>query len=399
MMAAGRAGELGASVLLLEKNEFLGVKLLITGKGRCNITNKTDDARELVNNYGPNGNFLFSCFSRFGVIDTISFFESRGVPIKVERGNRIFPASDKARDVCDCLIKYMNSFKVEVKKNAVVDRIEKEGDKISKIVLHGGESFQAKNYLLASGGKSYPQTGSTGEGYSWLKNLGHSIEPLRPSLVPINVKEKVVKSLEGLSLKNVEISLYRDGSKFASEFGEAIFTAKGISGPIVLDLSQKIDLTENNGIDILIDFKPALEWKTLDKRVQRDFGEGSNKMFKNILDNLLPQKLIPVIVDLSGIDPEKPVNLISKDERKLLVHLLKEFKLTYAGLAGFDKAIITAGGVKLSEVDPKTMKSKILENLYLAGEVLDLNGPTGGYNLQIAWSTGYVAGSSAVVKQ
>ena len=396
MMSAGRAGELGARVILLEKNNNLGSKLLITGKGRCNITNNTDENRELIKRFGKNGRFLYSALHKFGVNEIIDFFEKRGVKTKVERGNRIFPESDKAQDVLDVLINYLKESKVGIKTNAEVKKIIKKDHKIEKIILIGGREIIADKFVICTGGKSYPATGSTGDAYKWLKQLGHNIIEPRPSLAPVIAKEKIVKDLEGLSLKNVEISIFEKGKKIDSRFGEAIFTADGLSGPIILDLSKRIGEELPGDIELKIDFKPALDFKTLDQRVQKDFQERSNKLFRNSLDNLLPQKIIPVIVKLSKIDSEKKVNLITKEERKRLLHLLKEFTLSVKSLYGYDKAIITAGGVDLKEVDPQTMKSKIVDNLYFAGEVLDLDGPTGGYNLQVCWSTGFVAGEGVV---
>jgi len=395
MMAAGKAGEFGARVVLIEKNPNLGVKLLVSGKGRCNITNNTDEPREMINRYGRNGKFLFSAFHKFGVKETINFFESRGVETKVERGNRIFPVSDKSRDVLDVLIDYLKKSKVEIKINTAVKKIIANKNKIEKIILYNGGEIIADKFIICTGGKSYPAMGSTGDGHQWLKKIGHTITTLYPVLTPVIVKEKLVKELEGLSLKNVEISIYKDNKKIDSRFGEAIFTNNGMSGPIILDMSKKINEELGDKLKLQIDFKPALDFATLDKRLQKDFQEMSNKMFKNSLDKLLPQKLISVIIKLSGIDPDKKVNLITKDERKKLLHLLKEFSLEIKGVVGYEKAIVTAGGVDLSEIDPKTMKSKLIDNLYFAGEILDLDGPTGGYNLQVCWSTGYVAGESA----
>jgi len=396
MIAAGRAAELGARVLLIEKNRRLGVKLSITGKGRCNITNAEEELRDLVNVYGSNGKFLYSALTRFSNHDAIAFFESRGLKTKLERGGRILPASDDAKDVINCLKKYVTENKVEIILDSPVERIvlstkKSEKKKIEKIILVNGEEIFADNYLLATGGKSYPGTGSTGEAYEWLEKLGHRVIEPKPALTPIFVKEKVVKKLEGLSLKNVEVSLWGK-RKLASLFGEALFTAKGLSGPTVLNLSNLINETEDENLKIKIDFKPALDYPTLDRRILRDFEEQKNRQFKNSLDKLLPQKLIPVIITLSGIDENKKVNEVTKGERKKLLNLLKEFELTVKGVVGFEKAIITAGGVDLKEIDPRTMKSKIIDNLYFAGEILDLDGPSGGYNLQVAWSTGYLVG-------
>ncbi|MDD4902608.1 MAG: NAD(P)/FAD-dependent oxidoreductase [Patescibacteria group bacterium] len=396
MMAAGRAGELGARVVLLEKNKRLGAKLLITGKGRCNITNQTDSEREMIEAFGKNGKFLYPALKKFGVADVIDFFAKQGVKTKVERGNRVFPTSDSSRDVLDALVDYLNKAKVEIRYNSAVKEIAVKDKRIEKVVLFGGRVIVADKYILATGGKSYSATGSTGDGYAWLAKMGHTITKLSPALVPIIVKEKIVKELEGLSLKNVEIGLYKNSKKIDSRFGEAIFTADGMSGPIIIDLSGAIGEYLPGQLKLAIDFKPALDYPTLDQRLQKDFAAAPNKMFKNYLDELLPQKLIPVIIKLSGIDPAKKVNSVTREERKRLLHLLKEFFLTIGGLAGFDQAIITSGGVALNEVDPRTMRSKIIDNLFLAGEILDLSGPTGGFNLQACWSTGYVAGEGVI---
>lgn len=396
MMAAGRAGELGARVILLEKNKDLGIKLLITSKGRCNITNNSVDTRDLVDKFGVNGKFLFSALHKFGVQDVIDFFENRGVKTKVERGNRVFPVSDKSRDVLNALKKYLKDSDVKIQNNSAVKEVIKKQNKIEKIILASGEEVLADKFIICTGGKSYPLTGSTGDAYDWLEKIGHNISPLYPVLTPIIVKEKVVKELEGLSLKNVEISLFKKGKKIDSKFGEAIFTADGVSGPIILDMSKTVAKELSAELELKIDFKPALDYKKLDTRIQRDFQENNNKLFRNSLDQLLPQKLIPVIIRLSKIDKDKRVNLITKEERKVLLHLLKEFSLTVKGLAGYEKAIVTAGGVDLKEVDPQTMKSKIIDNLYFAGEILDLDGPTGGYNLQVCWSTGFSAGDNII---
>ncbi len=402
MMAGGRAGELGASVVLLEKNKSLGIKLLMTGNGRCNITNKIEDNRKLVEKYGSNGKFLFSAFNKFGVEELIEFFESRGVETKIEPGNRVLPVSNKAKDVLDALIKYLKDSGVNIKTDSEVKEIIKKANpatggrsRIEKIILASGEEIIADKYVICTGGKSYPESGSSGDGYRWLKKLGHEIiEPL-PALVPIIVKDKFVKDLEGVSLKNVSILLYKDSKKIDSQIGEAIFTANGMSGPVILNMSRIIAKNLPGKLKLRIDFYPQLDFTKLDCKIQEDFKVGSNKLFKNFLDKLLQPKLAVVILKLSGIDPGKQINLVTKEGRKKLIHLLKEFDLEIYGLAGFEKAMVTSGGVKLSEVDPKTMKSKLIDNLYLAGEVLDIDGPTGGFNLQVCWSTGYVVGESA----
>jgi len=393
MMTAGIAGQNGARVLLIEKNHNLGAKLLITGKGRCNITNHTLKVSELVKQYGVNGKFLFSAFNKFGVEDTMAFFENYGVGVKVERGNRVFPQSDRAIDVLNVLKKFLKESKVEIKTKAQVKDIIKKGKKIEKIVLSDGQELVADDFIIATGGKSYPMTGSTGDGYGWLQKLGHHIVSPRPALVPILVREKWVRELEGLSLKNVEIGIYKNNKKIKSEFGEAIFTDNGLSGPIILDLSKTAGELLPGDVNLKIDFKPALDDKKLDDRLQKDFKEFGAKMFRNYLAELCPSKLIPVMIKLSGISADKKVNAISREERKNLLKLLKSFTLEIKALDGFDKAIITAGGVDLKEIDPQTMRSKIIENLYLVGEILDIDGPTGGYNLQVCWSTGNLAGS------
>jgi predicted flavoprotein YhiN len=420
MMSAGRAGELGVKVLLLEKNRDPGIKLLLTGKDRCNLTNGRDDVAEIVEKFGPQkGRFLYSALYNFGPEEVINFFEARGLKTKMERGGRIFPVSDKSLDVRKTLLEYLKKSKVEVRLNAPVKQILTKNNQITEILLKNGTSVSAKKVILATGGKSYPVTGSTGDGYNWLEDLGHQLVEPRPALTPIFLAEPFINKLEGLSLKNVEISLYEKGKKIDSRFGEAMFTYDGMSGPIIIDMSKKIgEVLIKNKVDfpqlrtgerklgeviispiqIKIDFKPALDFTKLDESIQRRFQEGNNKVFKNVLDKLLPKKILPTILKLSEIDLEKKVNLITKEERHRLVKLLKEFTLNVTNLVGFKKAIVTAGGVKLTEVDSQTMQSKIIENLYFAGEVLDLDGPTGGYNLQSCWSTGYLAGESSAQK-
>lgn len=393
MMAAGTAASSGASVLLLEKNDRLGIKLLITGKQRCNITNTGLNKNNLTNIYGPNGRFMHSAWHSFSNHDIISFFENLEVKTKVERGNRVFPKSDRALDILNALKKYLNNNNVEVKYQSPVARFIKHNNVITKVVLSDGEEYEADKFIIATGGKSYPETGSEGNAYTWLVDLGHKVVKPRPALTPILMSDQFITDLEGLSLKNVKITLYNENNKIDTRFGEALFTSRGMSGPTILDISRLIH--NLNKPTLSIDFKPALDNDQLDKRIQRDFDGLKNKMFRNSLAKLLPQKLIPVVIKLSNIDPDKKVNGITREERKNLVNLIKDFKLNIAGLDGYRKAIITTGGVDLKEVDPKTMRSKLIDNLYFAGEVMDLDGPTGGYNLQICWSTGYKAGSSA----
>ena len=404
IMAAGRAGELGKKVVLLEKNAFLGRKLLITGKGRSNITRADFNPLELVKKYGREGDFLLSPLAAFSLEKTIEFFEKRGLKTKIERGKRIFPESDKATDVLKILVDYLKKNRVEVIFNSGVKKIIKIKNRIDRIVLDDGREISANNYIIATGGKSYPGTGSTGEGYKWAETLGHKIEKLRPALVPLKIKEDWPKMAQGLSLKNVELTVSRDGKKKDSRFGELLFTHFGISGPIVLDLSNSIgellDPSTGSGqerseVELVLDLKPALDYQTLDKRIQGDFLKYGTKLFKNSLSDLLPQKLIPIIIELSGISPVKKTNEITREERQKLVKLLKGLKMTVLSLMGYEIAIVTAGGVSLKEIDAKTMKSKIIDNLFFAGEIINLHGPTGGYNLQLCWSTGYLAGQSA----
>lgn len=399
MMAAGRAGELGARVVLLEKNKDLGVKLLATGNGRCNITNKTDGLRAMAAKFGKNGKFLFSSLNKFRPEDVIGFFEGRGVKTKMEDANRVFPASDKARDVLNALTDHLKEFQVEIKTSAGVKEIVKKNSKIEKAILLSGEEIIADKFIIATGGKAYPLTGSAGDGYGWLKKSGHTITELRPALVPILIKEKIVKELEGLSLADIGISIYKDNKKIGSMRGEAIFTAEGLSGPVILDMSREIGKALPGKVGLRIDFEPEMDFTELDQKMQKDFQEEGGKMLKNSLDRLLPKKLVPVIIRLAGIDPEKKANSVTKEERKKITHLLKEFRLEVKDLAGYDRANVTSGGIKLSEVDPRTMRSKLIDNLYFAGEILDLDGPTGGYNLQVSWSTGYAAGESAARKE
>jgi hypothetical protein len=397
MIAAGRAGELGSRVVLIEKNEALGRKLLATGKGRCNMTQARYEGNELADKYGKEGRFLLYALSVFGPKKVMEFFGKNKLKTKVERGGRVFPESDRASDVLRVLEKYLSRNKVDLLEGKSVSRIVSKGNKIDFITLENGERIIADKYIIATGGKSYPASGSSGDGFKWAANLGHAVTDLKPALVPIKVREEWPLSLQGLSLKNVSIDLLQGGKKRESRFGELLFAHFGITGPIVLDISSKVGeaLSKKGETKIMLDLKPALDFDTLDKRIQRDFAKFNRKQFKNSLGDLLPQKFIEVIVNLSGIDGNKTVNEITKEERHKLVRLLKGLELTPVGLLGFDNAIITSGGISLKEIDAKTMRSKIIKNVYFAGEIINLNGPTGGYNLQICWSTGYLAGESA----
>ena len=395
LMAAVAAAQNKARVILIEKNERPGKKLLLTGKGRCNITHLEEDIPTLCDAFGKKGKFLFTALQQFAPQDVIDFFNKNQVETKVERGQRVFPVSDKAEDVLKALRSFLRKKKVMTYSNCTVKKFINKNGLIGGLTTAEGE-IRAKQYILCTGGMAYPTTGSAGQGYKLARQLHHTvIEPV-PALVPLKAKELWVRDLQGLSLKNVQISLYQNGKKQTERFGEALFTHEGMSGPIILDMSKEISaLLQTGKVELRLDFKPALDYPKLDQRIQRDWQKMSNKMYKNSLDDLLPQKLIPVIVRLSGIDPDKKVNVISKEERSCLLHLLKELPLTVRSLHGFEKAIVTAGGVDLKEIDPRTMRSKLVENLYFAGEIIDLDGPTGGYNLQMCWSTGHLAGESA----
>ena len=393
MMAAITAAKNGSRVVLIEKTNHLGKKLLLTGKGRCNLTNAAENIKTFIEAFGKNGKFLFSSLNNFSNLEVIKFFNSLGLETKVERGNRVFPVSDNSLSVLAVLTGQLEKHHVTILKNTGVKSLMVKRNQIEKIDTTAGE-IEAKKYIIATGGLSYPQTGCTGDGFKWAKELGHTVITPQPALVPVLIQEDFMPELEGLSLKNVLISVYKNNKKQTERQGEALFTRQGLSGPIILDMSKHIGSLLDEKIELRIDFKPALDYPTLDQRIQKDFAENKNKVFKNSLDKLLPQKLIPVIIKLSGIDENKKATEIKKEERKKLVALLKDFKLTVRGLENFNRAIITTGGVELTEIDPKTLKSKIIENLYFAGEVLNLDGPTGGYNLQMCWSTGYTAGKN-----
>lgn len=396
MMAAGRAAELGAKIVLIEKNEILGKKLLITGKGRCNFTHYELDIRKFAEKFGRNGRFLYSALAVFGVPEVINFFASRGIKGKVEQGDRVFPENGDAQDILNMLLKYLTEGKVNILISSEVIGFTQEKEKIPQVLLRDRQ-ISADKLIICSGGKAYPQTGSTGDGYQWAKQLGHTVVEPAPALNPVKTSEVWAKEVQGLSLKNVSLKLFQNGKKQDERFGEMLFTHFGVSGPIVMDMSKNIGaLLKNGSLKLFLDLKPALDFKKLDQRIQRDFQEFRGRMFKNSLKVLLPLSMIPVIIKLSAINPEKKVDYISREERNKLVHLLKELELTPTELLGFKWSVVTSGGVSLKEVDPNTMGSKRMKNLFFAGEILDLDGPSGGYNLQECWSTGYLAGQSAV---
>lgn len=390
MMAAGTAAKNGSRVILLEKNDRVGRKLFITGKGRCNVTNDTDPESLIANTPG-NPYFLYSAFYGFTSQDTMSFFEDLGVKLKVERGNRVFPVSDKSGDIVKAMERFVKTSGAELRLNAKADGIVIKDGKVSGVKT-GGRIIPCDSVVIATGGISYTATGSDGDGYRFAKTAGHSVTKLYPSLVPLRAKEKWVSSLMGLSLKNVRLTVKVDGKEVYSDFGEMLFTHYGISGPLVLTASRYVTDKTDKKIEAYIDLKPALNDKELDTRLLKDFAKYANKDFKNALDDLLPIKLIPVIIALSGISPEKKVNSITKEERAGLLRLLKALKLNITGTSGYNEAVVTSGGVEVDEIDPSTMESKIIKGLFFAGEVIDVDAFTGGFNLQIAFATGHLAG-------
>lgn len=420
MMAAITAAAKGHSVTLLEKNEKLGKKLFITGKGRCNFTN-AGDGEELMNSVVTNKKFLYSAFNAFSNYDCMGFFDELGLKFKVERGNRVFPESDHSSDVIGALASRLKKLGVNVMLNAEVVSVNTSasasedtsiagdmsvniaGDTskeayenvFSSVTLKNGKELAGDAVIIATGGNSYRSTGSDGAGYRMAKMLGHTVTPILPALVPMTVEEEWEKELQGLSLKNIQIRVLDGKKELYSDFGEMLFTHFGVSGPTILSASSYVaSALKNKPLTLSLDLKPALDIRQLDERILRDFDELKNKSYKNSLDKLLPKKLIPVVVELSGIKPDKKVNEISKQERGRLAELLKDFRLTLTGLRGFNEAIITQGGVSVKEVNPSTMESKLVSGVYFAGEVLDVDAVTGGFNLQIAWSTAYVAGNS-----
>lgn len=395
MMAAVFAARNGQNVQLLEKNEKLGKKLFITGKGRCNITNAAD-IEDLFTAVISNPKFLYSGFYSFTNQQVIDFFEELGVKTKIERGERVFPVSDHSSDVIAAFSRELKSLGVSVSLHTEVKELLCEQDKVCGVLLTNGKKMKADAVIVATGGISYPSTGSTGDGYRFAKETGHRVTELLPSLVPMEVRQWYAKELQGLSLRNIEICITDGKKKLYEEFGEMLFTHYGVTGPVILSASSVVGKTlRKKELTLHIDLKPALSEEQLDKRILREFDANHNKQYKNSIDSLFPAKLKPVMIELSEIGPEKKVNEITKEERQRLVHLIKDFTMTLTGLRSYNEAIITKGGVSVKEIDPGTMESKKMKGLYFAGEVLDLDAMTGGYNLQIAWSTGYLAGMNA----
>ena len=394
MMAAVTAARSGADVLLFEKNDRLGKKLRITGKGRCNVTNDCDK-NEFMQNVASNSKFLFAAISRFSTADTKEFFEECGVPLKTERGKRVFPVSDKAQDVVSAMENACVEAGVRIINKKVDSLIIEDGMVLGVTV--GGSNYGATSVVVCTGGASYPRTGSTGDGYRFARNAGHKIVDIKPSLVPLVARGKLCAHLQGLSLKNINFKVINNenGKVVFEDFGEMMFTHFGLTGPVVLSASAHLSDIETGKYTASIDMKPALDHKTLDARILSDFSECINKDFINSLDALLPQKMIDAVVGLSGIDPRKKVNSITKEERERLVSVIKNIEIPLVGFRPIDEAIITKGGISVNEVSPKTMESKLVSGLYFAGEVLDLDAYTGGFNLQIAFSTATLAGENA----
>lgn len=396
MMAAGKAAESGKRVLLLEKNASLGKKLLITGGGRCNVTNAQPNIQLFLSKFKNNKKFLFSPFSHFGVPETLDFFKLKKMPIKVEAENRAFPVSDSAQSVWNVLVEYMKSQKVTVQTNAAVTGFEYKDTNITGVMLKNKTTLRAKAYILATGGKSRPETGSTGDGFEWLKAIGHTIIEQTAALVPVKIKEKWVHNLAGVSLTDVKLTAFQNDKKQVSAIGKMIFTHFGISGPLVLNMSRDIgELIKYGAVTLNLDLMPKRDMKDIDANILLKLQENHTKRLRNSLNGIIPTALMNAIIKLSGINPEKESNAVTREERLRLVRLIKNMPMTPTGLMGLDKAVVTSGGVKLEEVDFRTMQSKLFSNLYIVGDVLNIDRPSGGYSLQLCWTTGFVAGMNA----
>lgn len=396
VFAAGTAAENCAEVLLLERNPKIGRKVLITGKGRCNVTHHTDEVDTLIQNIPGNGRFLYSAFSNFMPQDTIDFFEDYGVPLKVERGNRVFPQSDKASDIVDAMARYLADVGVQIKQARVTELLTENGA-VKGVKTESDEVLFADCVILATGGKSYPKTGSTGDGYALAQSVGHTVTPLRPSLSALRCREGFCSDCSGLSLRNVAITIHDTKKQkiIYEDFGEMLFTHFGVSGPMILSASAHMREMQAERYTIHLDLKPALSPEKLDARILRDFSENLNKSISNTLGLLLPRSIIPAVLHRAGLRPSEKINQITKEQRTRLAETVKNLTLTVMDFHDIKEAIVTAGGVKTSEVNPKTMESKLCRGLYFAGELLDCDGYTGGFNLQIAFSTGRLAGLSA----
>ena len=391
LIASATAAKRGEDVTVIEKNSRPARKVMITGKGRCNVTNACFDLDDLINSVVTNKRFMYSAFSSFMPYDTIALIEEMGVPTKIERGNRVFPESDKAVDIVDALVKNAKQSGVKFVQGTVIS-FNTENNVIKSVNLADGTTVNGDAFAICTGGLSYQSTGSTGDGYKLAESVGHSITDIEPALISLVASNGFVPKLQGLSLRNISIKLLDGEKEIYSDFGEMLFTHYGISGPVILSASSHMTHPKEHNYKIVIDLKPALDEQTLDKRIQRDFAENTNKDFINSLSKLLPNKLIPVIVKLSGIEPSEKVNQITKPQRQNLVHLLKNFTVNISDFRTINEAIITSGGIDVKEINPKTMGSKIIDNLFFAGEVIDVDAYTGGFNLQVAFSTGYLCG-------
>ena len=396
MMAAGRAAELGKQVLLIEKNKQLGEKLKISGGGRCNITNAEEDTRTLLSFYGKAEQFLYSAFTQFSNKDTFSFFEGLGLPVVVQARKRAFPHTEKAPDVVKALERYMKAGKVTIVTNAKVTAINGANNAVTHVVA-GGMTYTADSYIIATGGVSHPETGSTGDGFKWLKDLGHTVKTPTPSIVPLAIREPWVHSLAGVSLTFMKITFFVDGKKAFAKTGKLLFTHFGISGPLILNSAALVgDLLHTGEITATIDAYPDTDHGALEKKILSIFDANKNKNIKNILDELVPHGTVQAILSLlPTLDPDTKVHSVTKVERKQLVHLLKALPLTVTGLMGFDRAVIADGGVPLNEIDTKTFRSNVVRNMFITGDLLHVNRPSGGFSLQLCWTSGYIAGSSA----
>lgn len=402
MMAAGRAAECGAKVILLEKNKNLGKKLLITGGGRCNITNYETDIRRFLAKFKNEQKFLFSPFSQYGVNETIDFFNFRNMPTKIEAEGRVFPVSDSAKSVLEVLVNYLREGKVEIRTNVRVDGFicDKKniitGINIKDTTPSENSTIKARNYILATGGKSRPETGSTGEGFEWLRSLGYNVPQSNAALVPIKVSEEWVKRLAGISLQDVKLTVYQSGKKQAEGIGKLLFTHFGISGPLALNMSREVgELLKYSPVELFLDLKPDLDETTLDKEIQSLLADRQNKQIRNCLNGLVIGGLAPILIKLANLNPEKAVNLLERKERLALGKLIKNLPMSVSGLMGLHKAVVTSGGADLTEIDLKTMRSRLHDNLFLIGDVLNINRPSGGYSLQLCWTTGFVAGTAS----
>ncbi|MEW6617123.1 MAG: NAD(P)/FAD-dependent oxidoreductase [Patescibacteria group bacterium] len=396
MMAAGVAAEKGAKVVVIEKNETLGKKLLITGGGRCNLTNSEFDNRKLLEKFKSDGKFLFSAFSQWSVKETLDFFHAKGMATKVEEGLRTFPMSNSSESVLNVLVKYMQKNKVTIFSNSPVAEITRKGNEIIGVTLKNKELIRGKSVVIATGGTSHPETGSTGDGFRWLKKIGHTIITPTPSLVPIAIKDRWVKRLSGTSLSDIKLTVFLDEKKQNVTKGKILFTHVGISGPTVLNMSKDVgELLRYGNVVLSLDLLPKEDYGTLNKKLQDLFREHDKKKFQNALVNLIPSAMVPLVVKLSLINPDVQCNSVTREERLKLVTILKGIPMHVSKLLGVDKAIVTSGGVALHEVDFKTMRSRLFPNLYVVGDVLNIDRPSGGYSLQICWTTGFVAGTAS----